>query len=286
MHPQAAEPTPGSIAELARRMEVPLLAPERPDEPGLVQRLRAAEADVFVLAGYGKILPADLLRLPRRMAINQHAGRLPHYRGSSPLNWALINGDTSVRLTIIALAAGVDTGDVLLEREFPIGPADTIRDLHAIAAEQFPQMTLEVLARLESGTLTRRPQEDAGAAYYPLRFPDDGLILWDQFTAGQVHNRIRALTTPCPGAFTFYQGRKLMLLASEPTRVPHYGEPGRVYRVTAGGLLVCASDQCLWVRKAVFADDGEDATGVVQRYARLATVREAAAAWFGGVNVR
>ncbi|MHC4209617.1 MAG: methionyl-tRNA formyltransferase [Planctomycetota bacterium] len=244
-----------------------------PNAPALRQRLRALGPDLFVLAGYGRILGRETIEIPRLMCLNLHAGKLPEYRGSSPLNWALINGETSFSLSIIRVDRGVDTGDVLLERAFAIGADDTIADLHHVANEQFPEMTAAVIDGLEAGTLRPRPQDEAASAYYPRRFPTDGLVLWDQLTAAQVHNRVRALTEPYPCAYTFWEGHRIRLLATRQARRPFFGEPGRVYRVTDGKLLVGAQDRCLWIVSAVLAATGEPIRDHIPRYAELATVR-------------
>jgi methionyl-tRNA formyltransferase len=252
---------------------IPRVVAGDPDSAALRQRLGALHPDLFVLAGYGRILGRETLEIPRLMCINLHAGKLPEYRGSSPLNWALINGETSFGLSIIKVDRGVDTGDVLLERSFEIGVDDTIADLHRVANEQFPEMTAAVIDGLAAGTLRPRPQDDARSAYYPRRFPADGLVLWDQLTAAEVHNRVRALTEPYPCAYTFWQGRRIRLLATRHPRRPFFGEPGRVYRATDGGLLVGAQDRCLWITGAVFEATGEPVRHHIPRYAELATVR-------------
>lgn len=261
------------MVALARSLGLDVLQPDDPNAHEFVQLLRAANSDLFVLAGYGKILKRSAISVPRLMCINLHAGKLPEYRGSSPMNWALINGERSFTLSVIKLDTGVDSGDVLLERTFDIRPDYTIRDLHEIANRQFPDMMLEVVSRLESGDWLSVPQEPTEARYYPLRFPDDGLVIWDLHTAQQVHNRIRALTDPYPGAFTFYQRRKVKLLASELNEYDFYGEPGRVYRLNRRGLLTCAADKCLWITEARFEDTGQPLRAVLRRYEHLATLR-------------
>ena len=98
------------------------------------------------------------------------------------------------------------------------------------------------------------------------------LILWDIFTAAEIHNRIRALTDPYPGAFTFFEGRRVKLVRSALNHSAYFGEPGRVYQIAGKNLLVCASDECLWIQEAVF-DDGQPLHKSIQRYEHLATVR-------------
>lgn len=275
VHPEEKRGAPGSVADLSEDLGLGVSAPEDPNSAEFEASLRALAPEVLVLAGYGKILKRNVIEVPERLCLNLHGGRVPEYRGSSPMNWALINGEKSFGLSVLEVTAGVDSGAVLLERSFEIAPGDTIHDLHARANEHFPQMLAEVLERLQGGTLGRREQDESKAGYYPLRFPEDGFVLFDQLTADQIHCRIRALTRPYPCAFTFYRGRRVDLLASELVRPPFYGEPGRIYRKTHGGLLVCASDRCLRITEAVFHDSGEPLSARAARYDSLATLRGA-----------
>jgi methionyl-tRNA formyltransferase len=265
--------TAESVAAAGRALGVPVFEAEDINSVQTVRSLQALHPDVLVLAGYGPILRGPVIDIASRGCVNLHGGRLPQYRGSSPLNWALINGETEFAISIIRVDAGIDSGDVLLDRTFPIGPDDTIADLHRIANANFPDMLVEVLEGIGDGTAHGRKQDPREAAYYPLRFPDDGLILWDLATAPQAHNRIRALTDPYPGAFTFLGSRRVRVLRSKAAARTYHGEPGRVYLKNEHGLLVCASDRCLWITRAVFEDDGADAIAHIARYQVFATVR-------------
>lgn len=278
-HPSAETNTSQeTVASVARELGWPVLQPVDVNAPDVLASLRLLKPELTVLAGYGQIVKQPFIDLAPLGCLNLHGGKLPQYRGSSPLNWALINGESEFTLSIIRVDAGVDTGDVLAERTFPIGIGDTIADLHAIANKVFPEMLLEIIEAIRAGTARGRRQDETQAAYYPRRFPDDGLILWDLYTAWEVHNRIRALTDPYPGAFTFFQGRRVKLLASRLTERPYYGEPGRVYRATDRGLLVCARDRCLWIERATVAATGEDALPLAARYEKFATLRDLATA--------
>jgi methionyl-tRNA formyltransferase len=259
-------------------MGIPLFQPDDVNHPEVIARLRALAPDLTILAGYGPIVKQEFIDCAPLGCINLHGGKLPQYRGSSPMNWALINGDCEFTLSIIRVDTGVDTGDVLIERTFPIGIDDTIADLQATANRAFPEMLLEVLSQIQNGTDRARKQESAEARYFPLRFPEDGLILWDLLTAEQVHNKIRALTDPYPGAFTYYQKRRVKLLRSTLMKGEFHGEPGRVYRKSIQGLLVCAMDRCLWIQRAYMEPDGGDLFDQIQRYDKLATVRDLAVA--------
>lgn len=276
VHPRQGDQWYASVSELATKHGIKVIEPENPNDKETESFLKKFDADVFVFVGYGKILRQNIIEIPRCMSINLHAGKLPEYRGSSPMNWALINGETTFTLTIIKLDSGVDTGDIIQERTFEISINDTIRDLHRIANDEFPPMLLKALDSIAGGSYVLKPQNNLNASYYPLRFPDDGLILWDIYTAQQIHNRIRALTEPYPCAFTFFNDRKVKLLLSELSDQNYLGEPGRIYKKTKSGLLVCTLDKCLWIKEAVFDDNGEPLFELSNRYEKMATMREAA----------
>jgi len=274
-HPAAGgQDHAGTVAAAGRELGVPVFEPHDINDGDILAALLPLRPDLVVLAGYGPILRGATLELAAHGAINLHGGKLPEYRGSSPLNWALINGEREFTLSIIQVDRGVDTGDILAERTWPIGLDDTVVDLDHIANDNFPAMLVDVLDSLGHDTLTPSPQAEEAAGYYPLRFPDDGFIAWDLMTADQVHNRIRALTHPFPGAFTFLRRRRVRLLQSAAPGRGLFGEPGRVYRKGPQGLLVCARDRCLWVRRALFDDTGEDVQGLVQRYEKFLTVSD------------
>lgn len=263
----------GPFGRTAARLGLSLLAPAAPEEPGFLDRLRRLRPQATVLAGYGPIVGPSFLAAAGRWCVNLHGGKVPEYRGSSPMNWSLINGERESGISVLLVDERIDAGPVLAEHRFPIGPDDTIADLHAHANKAFPPLLLAALDDLASGCARPRAQDEARAAYWPRRFPDDGLVLWDILTAQQVHDRIRALTDPYPGAFTFLGPRRINLLRSRLTATPHHGDPGRVYRIQGSSLLVAASDRCLWVDRAVDAATGQDAAPGIARYARLATLR-------------
>jgi methionyl-tRNA formyltransferase len=161
---------PDSVAAAGRALGVPVFEPEDINSAQTVRSLRALQPDVLVLAGYGPILRGSIIDMPSHGCVNLHGGRLPQYRGSSPLNWALINGETAFTISIIRVDAGVDTGDVLLDRTFPIGPDDTIADLHRIANANFPRHARRGAGRHRAGTLaaanrtrSRRPTTRSGS---------------------------------------------------------------------------------------------------------------------------
>ena len=267
------------VRAIAGQANIPILEPSDLGEQSFINDLKRVPADMYVLAGYGRILTEPLLSFPKWGAINLHAGKLPQFRGSSPLNWALIRGERSVTLSVIKVAPGVDSGDVLAEVDIPVSSQTTIHDLHEAANLLWPDLLFQVVQSFAAGDRTGRVQCAEDAAYYPLRFPGDGCIFWDVLTAEQVLNRIRALTRPYPGAFSFWKGHKISIWSAVETSVPHYGEPGRIYRVSAKGAVVCASDKCIRIQEASF-EDGRNALPSLERYSCMGTLREAALAFY------
>lgn len=271
-HPQEESPREGSFASFATDHGIQVIAPEDPNSKEVLADVAFLKPDVAVLAGYGKILQQPLINIFRLMPINMHAGKLPERRGGAPLNWALLEGSDSFTVSIHQLVSGIDAGPILCERHFAIGPEDTIADLHTVANKHYPEMIVQTLRKFSDGTLKPKKQTAVGAAYYPRRFPDDGLIFWDTLTAQGIHNRIRALTVPYPCAYTYYKGSKILLVASALCTQPYYGDPGRIYQINGEEILVCAKDKCLWIKAAHCQKTGKPLSAFVSRYDRLATV--------------
>lgn len=268
--PDAQDP----FRQLAEQLKVPLFESVNFNDPEHIAVWKSLQPDLIMLTGASRIAQKNFLSVAKFGCVNLHGGKLPKYRGSSPMNWALINDEKEFTICIVQVNEGIDSGDVLIEKTFPILLTDTIKDLHEKANEAFPQMLLEVVDQMEKSLLRPRRQDPAGASYYPLRFPEDGLILWDVYTAREIHNRIRALTDPYPGAFTYYKARKIKLLKSSYTNHPFYGEPGRVYQIKGERALVCAKDQCVWLDDFVDAETLEHIHPDVKRYEKLATLRD------------
>ena len=268
------------VESIASENGIKAITPNNPNDESVQHMLREKNPDVFVLAGYGKIIGQSCLSIPRIKSINLHAGKLPQYRGSSPLNWALINDEAFVEITILEVAEGIDTGDTLSSARLRISDETTIRDLHNWANQKFPEMLSDILKHLQLGTIKPQKQDNKIAQYYPRRFPDDGIIFWDELSARQIHNRIRALTKPYPCVRSFFQDREVLLFSSKLPEIPCLGEPGRVYIKKKGHLLVNASDHALWITEAVFADDSTSLYDSINLYDSLATIREAAVGYF------
>lgn len=223
-----------------------------------IERIRSCRPNLMVVAGYSQILRREVRETARHGAINLHAGKLPRYRGGSPLNWQIINGEKEAGLSIIQLDDGIDTGDILAQATIDIGPDDTIGDLHERAVTVFPRLVLQVIAALESGNLNPVRQCASQSAYWHQRNDEDGRVDWGHRTATEVHNLVRGLTRPYPGAFTYWGERRVRIFK---TRVPDFvlrGVPGRVCYVQRRGPYVVCRDRALLVDDYQVSDAAPD----------------------------
>lgn len=176
------------------------------------QLFASHDADVAVVVAYGRILPDEFLRAPRRGCINVHFSLLPLYRGAAPANWAIIKGETETGVTTMFIEPALDTGPILLQRKTPIGEKETAPELMQRLAEIGAELLGETLASLD--TVTPRPQHDADATFAPMLKKEDGLIDWSQ-SAFVIERRIRGFQ-PWPNAYTKFDSKSLILWEAQP----------------------------------------------------------------------
>ncbi len=264
------------LAPLARRAGVPLLRTADLNAPREVERVRSLAPDLMVVVGWTRLLGEELLALPPRGCVGFHASLLPRHRGRAPVNWAILRGETGTGNTLMYLASGADTGDIIDQRPVPIGPDDTCATVYAAVAQAGAEMLLEHLPALLAGTAPRRRQDHSRADLLPKRTPEMGVTDWGR-TARQVHDWIRALTHPYPGAFARLKGRKLSLWES---RMPGGGQepwsppaPAGTARRQAPGTLLGLAGEDLAVQTG-------DGVILLTRVQQEHEAEESAAAWF------
>jgi len=206
--------SPSPVKQLAMTHDVPILQPEKMKQPEFMSALQAWQADVIVVAAFGRILPKIILDLPPRGCLNVHSSLLPKYRGAGPIQWALINGETETGITTMLMDEGMDTGPILLQETVPIEPEDTAKDLSDRLAQVGGQVLLKTLRLWESNHVTPTIQDGTQATMAPMLRKEDGAILWSQ-PAMTIHNRIRGLA-PWPGGYTFCQKDRLSIWKTIP----------------------------------------------------------------------
>jgi methionyl-tRNA formyltransferase len=196
--------------------------------------------DIGVVVAYGKILPREVLDLPPYGCINVHASLLPKYRGAAPIAWALLQGEVVTGVSVIRMVERLDAGDILMARTISIGEEEDALELGERLARVGAEALIDTLQGLEEGTLRPIPQREEEASYAPRLKKSDGELRWEQ-TAEMLHRRVRALV-PWPGAFTFWEGKRLKVHRASVREGPSLGKPGQVVRASGGDLWVQTGD--------------------------------------------
>ena len=201
------------VKETALAAKITVFQPEKIRAAESEQFLREAAPDAIVIIAYGQIIPARLLQIPKLGWINSHASLLPKYRGAAPIQWAIASGETITGVTTMRIDAGMDTGEMLLQRTTPIGASERTPELAARLAELSAPLMAETLRGLRDGSLRPIAQNHSEATMAPLLKKEDGRIDWTQ-PAQTIFNRMRGFT-PWPGAYTSFRGATCQL-SGEP----------------------------------------------------------------------
>lgn len=231
----------------AVELGLPVAQPESVNSDDFLALALEKAPDAIVVVAFGQILSRRLLDAAPAGAINVHPSLLPAYRGVAPMNWAIINGERETGVTTMFMAEKVDAGEIILAKKTPIGERETAGELHDRLAEVGGDLVVETLRLVERGEASRISQ-DASKASYGRKFrPDDGDIDWSR-PSWEVYDHIRGMT-PWPGAYTWYRGRKLIVLAAEPsTGAGRRGAPGELVTVDfERGLEVAAGEGSVWL---------------------------------------
>jgi len=203
----------GSVAELARSKGIETL--EDPEENLLERRIANLAPDFVFSFYYRRMLPPELLAAARRGAFNLHGSLLPKYRGRAPVNWAVLKGETETGATLHEMIAKPDAGRIVDQEPVPIGPDETAAEVMAKVAAAAERVLKRSIGKLVAGTAQLKPQDLARGSYFGGRRPEDGRIDWSS-SALEIHNLVRAVAPPYPGAFT--EGMKILRTRIEPAR--------------------------------------------------------------------
>lgn len=239
--------TPPPVKILAMEHSLPVFQPLNFKNPADVAQLESLTPDLLLVAAYGLILPQCVLDIPAHGALNVHASLLPEYRGAAPIHRAIMDGRPVTGITIMRMEAGLDTGDILLQRSLAIDINDTAQTLHDELAEMGGRLLVDALDKMTQGRLVRIPQDHSRATYAAKLSKDEGRIDWDQ-PAAHVHNRIRGLFS-WPGSWFDWDGMpgKTVRLTVYPGRigepVPGETKPGQILGVHEDAVLIACRDR-------------------------------------------
>ena len=197
----------GSVAKLCEDQLIPYITPDANQLIDLVPQLQKLAPDYLFSFYYRHMIPAELLACAKIAALNMHGSLLPKYRGRAPVNWAILHGETETGATLHVMEVKPDAGDIVGQSAVSIGPDETATEVFGKVSQAAVTVMNQVLPELVQGHIPRKPNNLAQGSYFGGRKPADGQILWHQ-TAQQVHNLVRAVAPPYPGAFTDWQGQR------------------------------------------------------------------------------
>jgi methionyl-tRNA formyltransferase len=225
------------VKETALAYNLPVLQPESIRTDDFYNQITALAPDIIIVVAFGHFLPKRILDIPAYGCINVHASLLPQYRGSAPIHWAIINGETITGITTMYMDVGMDTGDMILKAELPILPTDTTGSLHDKLKDLGAAVLADTLKQIAAGHAPRHLQNEAEATYARMLDRDTERIDWHQ-PAVALHNLVRGLN-PWPVAYCSFQNKSMKIWKtnvydeSQPCT-----EPGRVVQITKEGLVV------------------------------------------------
>jgi methionyl-tRNA formyltransferase len=256
-----------SVADVATTLGLPWITPDDPNEPAVVQRIAALAPDFLFSFYYRQMLGPALLATARRGALNLHGSLLPKYRGRAPVNWAVLHGETKTGVTLHYMATKPDAGDIVAQRAVPIGPDDTAKVVFDRLTDATEALLERTLPALIAGTAPRLPNDLAKGSYFGGRRPEDGRIDWT-LSGADLHNLVRGVAPPFPGAFTDVGGKRLRVLKTRRLTgaTPAAGVPGLFAR--DGALYLRAGDGEVL---AVLDADCEGKRLTAERFTELST---------------
>ena len=234
--------TPPPIKEAALKLGLPVFQPQSLRSPEVLKELAVLNPEVIVVAAYAQLLPQSVLSLPKFGCKNIHASLLPKYRGGAPIHWAIVNGELETGITIMQMARGLDTGDMILQGRVPIHINQTCGDIFTELAGLGARLILQVLSLGDLGESERIKQNDIDASYARNVTKEDGRLDFSK-SALSIHNKIRGFN-PWPGAFTTVNSNYLRIMQSSLSEEQFVLAPGLV-ELRAGRVFVGCSDTCL-----------------------------------------
>src|SRR3989344_2026568 len=241
------------IKEFALKNKIPLLLPADLREISFINALKEIQADLFVVIAYGKILPAEILNIPKIFCINVHGSLLPKYRGAAPINWAIIHGDRTTGVTVIKMNEMMDAGEIVSQQTIPIEEQDTAVTLRAKMAQTSTELLLKTIQSIAEKKFQLTKQDLTSVSHAPRLSKELGVIKWKD-KADTIHNLVRGLL-PWPAAYTYFNGKRLKILETHLTVLPS-GKfaPGEILEIKKEGFLVAAADKALLIKQVHLED--------------------------------
>ena len=252
--------TPTPVKAFAESRGIPVYTPKTLRSEEFLDVLRELSPELIVVVAYGKILPREVLEYPKFGCINMHVSLLPKYRGAAPMQRAIINGERETGVTVMHMAEGLDTGDIISSVSFPIGAEDDFEAIHDRSAEIGSELLLRTARDIAEGRATRTPQDDAAATYAHKIEKSDCKIDFKR-SARELDFMIRGVT-PIPGAYAYLHGKMLKINKAKP--IDKKGSPGEVISLNPAGegeIVVACSEGALSILRVIPEGKGAMSAG-------------------------
>ncbi len=237
---------PPPVKVVAQEAGIPVLQPTSDIKSEQFHKgIASYQPDLIVVVAYGRLLPKNILDLPPFGCINLHASLLPKYRGAAPIQWAIINNEQEVGVTIMQMDEGMDTGDMLCRSRITVNPDETSASLFDRLAALGSETLKKAILGLKAGSMIAQPQDHDRASYAPRLEKKDGLIDWGK-SAQILEPLIRGLD-PWPAAFSFLGGKRLRLFSPEIVFLDTEAEPGTILRADKAGFIIACGENALQI---------------------------------------
>lgn len=220
-----------SVARMAAEREIPVYAPDDVNHPLWIERIRKEAPDVIFSFYYRNLICREILDLVPRGAFNLHGSLLPKYRGRAPLNWVLANGETETGVTLHRMTTRADAGNIVAQQQVAIAPEDVALTLHHKLCATARALLQQSLPLIKSGDFSERAQDESQASCFGRRTPEDGCLEWEK-PAAALHNLVRAVSSPWPGAFSYVGTNKFIVWKTRVITDPSSARPGTVLNVS------------------------------------------------------
>ncbi|MCD6490025.1 MAG: methionyl-tRNA formyltransferase [Thermodesulfobacterium sp.] len=241
------KPSPSPVKKWALSKGIKVLGPLKLKDPQFIETIKNLLPDLIVVCAYGKILPKEILRIPKYGCWNIHASLLPKYRGASPINWAILEGEKETGITIMIMDEGLDTGSILLQKKITILEDDTAITLSQKLAQLGKEAIIEAIELHKKGALKPIPQPEEGVSYAPILKKEDGFFTFEE-PAKLIERKIKAFL-PWPTAFTYYKNKLLKVFLAKAIPLEHKEKPGTILDINKDGVLVATSEGAILLKE-------------------------------------
>jgi methionyl-tRNA formyltransferase len=235
------------VKQLAVKLGLEVLQPVKVRDASFLEEFYQLNPDMVVVTAFGQILPKEIIDFPRFGCLNIHPSLLPKYRGAAPLNWSIIRGETKTGVTIMLMDEGMDSGDIIIQEETPLGEHETFGELHDRLAIMGAKLLVKAIDQVIRGQAVRQKQDPAGVTFAPRLTKETARINWHA-QSRDIFNLIRGLS-PSPAAYTTLDGQELKIFSAETMPASHPAPPGTIAAAVAAGLPVAACDGYLIIRE-------------------------------------